>query len=271
MGHYFPAGTRVHPLSPPTRRAGRPCKSDAGSAGGASLGRERIFKTALELIDREGPQAFNIRDLAQALKVFPSAIYWHVPSRNELISGAVALAMNGVTDDLGSGRWQDRLRALLHRYRDVLRRLPWLSPLVASELIYNAAFDATLLDHLVQLLEDAGFGGADLVDAYNVVFAAMCGFATLELSSAPLDDGEAWEASCREQVGRIDAKRQPALARHLDALQNRAFVLRWSSGTDQPLDSGFEAWVDVIVRGLESRARAMRRAAVAQACRPSRT
>ena len=136
-----------------------------------------------------------------------------------------------------------------------------LAPLVASELIYNATFDATMLDHLVQLLEDAGFEGDGLVDAYNVVFAAMCGFATMELSTAPAEDAEAWENACRAQIARVDAVRQPALARHLAAMQNRAFVLRWSSGDGQPLDSGFEAWVDVIVRGVESRARALRRAA----------
>jgi len=251
---------------PPPRRAGRPRKT-GDAAGGAALSRESILQAALALIDRQGPQAFNIRELAQALKVFPSAIYWYVPSRNELISGAVALAMNGVADDLVTGRWQARLAALLRRYREVLRRHPRLAPLVASELIYNATFDATMLDHLVQLLEDAGFAGADLVDAYNVVFAAMCGFATMELSTAPAEDAQAWESACRAQIARVDAARQPALARHLDAMQNRAFVLRWSSGDGQPLDSGFEAWVDVIVRGVESRARALR--TTAKASRPA--
>ncbi|MDO9360122.1 MAG: TetR/AcrR family transcriptional regulator [Polaromonas sp.] len=262
------ADAHVDGPTPPRRKAGRPRREVAGQApntGGPALDRARILEAALVLIDRHGPQAFNIRELAQMLRVFPSAIYWYVPSRNDLVSGAVALAMNGVADDLGAGRWQDRLRALLHRYRDVLRRHPKLAPLVASELIYNAAFDATLLDHLVQLLEDAGFAGPDLIDAYNVVFAAMCGFATMELSTAPPDDGEAWEAACRTQIAGIDSARQPALARHADAMQNRAFVLRWSSGSSRPLDSGFEAWVDVIVRGVESRARALRRAASAPA------
>jgi TetR/AcrR family tetracycline transcriptional repressor len=228
-----------------------------------ALGREPILAAALALIDRQGPQAFNIRELAQELGVFPSAIYWHVPNRNELISGAVALAMNGVADDLGAGRWQDRLAALLRRYREVLRRHPKLAPLVASELIYNATFDATLIDHLVQLLEDAGFAGDGLVDAYNVVFAAMCGFATMELSTAPPDDRDTWEAACRAQIARVDPLRQPALARHLGALQNRAFVLRWSSGSARPLDGGFEAWVDVIVRGVEARAAALGRSVAA--------
>lgn len=247
-------------ITPPTR-VGRPRKQPAtrGAVAAPVLGRERILEAALALIDAHGPQAFNIRELARVLNVAPAAIYWHVPSRNELVSGAAALVLNGVADDIAPGRWQDRLRTLLQRYREVLQRHPRLAPLVASEMLCNAAFDAVLLDHVVHLLEDAGFSGAGLVDAYNVVIAAMCGFATLELSAAPDEDPESWEAACRAQLAGVDVLRQPALARHLGALENRAFVLRWSSGTDQPLASGFEAWMDVIVRGLESRARTLRK------------
>ena len=241
----------AQPVKP---RVGRPRKLPAAPV----LGRERILDAALALIDAHGPQAFNIRELAAQLGVAPAAIYWHVPSRNELISGAAARVMNGVADDIAPGPWQVRLRALLQRYRDVLQRHPKLAPLVASEMLCNAAFDAVLLDHVVQLLEDAGFDGPALVDAYNVVIAAMCGFATLELSAPPAEGVGDWEAACRVQLAQVDATRHPALARHLGALENRAFVLRWSSGTDRPMASGFEAWTDVIVRGLEARARALR-------------
>lgn len=244
-------------------RVGRPRKLPLAPDGAAApaLGRERIFDAALALIDAQGPQAFNIRDLAAQLGVAPAAIYWHVPSRNELISGAAARVMHGVADHIPPGRWQDRLRLLLQRYRAVLQRHPKLAPLVASEMLCNAAFDATLLDHVVQLLEDAGFAGPALVDAYNVVIAAMCGFATLELSAAPAEGLADWEAACRTQLAQVDPMRQPALSRHLGALENKGFVLRWSSGTEHPLASGFEAWTDVVVRGLESRARALKKKA----------
>lgn len=253
---------KTAPVLAPPRGPGRPRKPLPGtspSAGLQPLDRDRILEAALSLIDRHGLQAFNIRALADSLKVFPAAIYWHVPSRNGLVSGAVALAMHGIVDGLDATRsdpWQDRLRALLRRYREVIRSHPRLAPLVASELIGNAEFDAALLDHVLQLLEDAGFAGDALRDAYNVVFAAMCGFATMELSSVPQDEAQAWEASCRAQIAGVDAQRHPALSRHVRALENRAFVLRWSSGEAQPLESGFEVWVDVIVRGLEARAAA---------------
>ena len=35
-----------------------------------------------------------------------------------------------------------------------------------------------------------------------------------------------------------------------DELANRAFVLRWTSGSEHPLDAGFAAWTEVVVKGL---------------------
>jgi hypothetical protein len=35
-------------------------------------------------------------------------------------------------------------------------------------------------------------------------------------------------------------------------MANRAFVLRWDGGERQPLDEGFEAWMDVVLGGLEA-------------------
>ncbi|MEJ8823434.1 helix-turn-helix domain-containing protein [Variovorax humicola] len=246
---------------PPRARPGRPRKQDAANGGTPALGRERILQAALALIDRKGLAAFNIRELATELGVFPAAIYWHVPSRDALVSGAIALALSDVATGLPDGTWQVRLQAVLQRFREALRQHPHLAPAVASELAYNAAFDAPLLQHVVAALEDARFEGEALVDAFNVVIAAMCGFATLELSSAPPDDTADWEAACRARLDAVDHAQHPHLWRNLDALRNRAFLLRWSSGKTQPLDSGFAAWVDVVLRGLESRSRALRAAA----------
>ena len=46
---------------------------------------------------------FSLRELAKVLGVYPTAIYWYVPNRNELIAGAVALALADVSRQLGTG------------------------------------------------------------------------------------------------------------------------------------------------------------------------
>jgi hypothetical protein len=60
----------------------------------------------------------------------------------------------------------------------------------------------------------------------------------------------------RRQITTIDVLRYPMLGRHLPTFANRAFMLRWSNGTEVPLNSSFEKFVDVIISGLEEDLRA---------------
>jgi len=254
----MPRAAAKPPAPTAAPRRGRP-RREAASAPDA-LGPARIFEAALALIDEHGLAAFNIRALAGRLAVAPAAIYWHVANRDALVSGAIELALRGVGDDLPPAAWQATLRAILERFRAALRRHPELAHAIASEMAYNAAFDAPLLDRVVAALESAGFADAALVDAFNVVVAAMCGFATLELCALPAEGTEDWRAACRARVDAIDPRRQPSLHARRDALRDRAFLLRWTDGVERPLDTGFAAWVDVIVSGLEARAHARTRA-----------
>lgn len=245
--------------SPARTRPGRPRKPQSEAAAAAVLGRERILQATLALIDEKGLAAFNIRALATVLGVYPAAIYWHVPSRDALVAGAMGLVLQDVATHLPEGTWQHRLGALLRGFREALRAHPQLAPVVASELATNANVDAALIDYVLAALEDARFEGPALIDAFNVVISAMCGFATLELSTAPAEAAPDWQEACRARIDAIDPQRHPHLARHGGELRNRAFLLRWASGSEQPLQSSFDAWIDVVVRGLESRSRMLRR------------
>jgi hypothetical protein len=45
----------------------------------------------------------------------------------------------------------------------------------------------------------------------------------------------------------------PALTRNLDLLANNAFLVRWDSGRDRPMDLSFETALDVLIRGLRAK------------------
>ena len=230
-------------------RLGRP-KRSSSDQDGLTLTVGTIFVKSLALIDERGIANFNIRDLASTLGVTPAAIYWHVPNRNALISGAINLAFEGVAANLPGDKWQERLHSLLHAFRQVLRRHPNLAPFVAGEMAYNASFDAELLDEIVAILEDAGFAGTALAEAFNVVIVAMCGFSTQEMAT-PVS-GQDWQDLCKQRINSVDQKRYRSLGRHLDVLANNALILRWSSGITQPLDGAFDMWVTVIIAGMEA-------------------
>ena len=222
-------------------------KSDHSSS---PLTRDRILAAALELIDRHGVHAFSVRDLARTLGVYPTALYWHVPSRNALIAGAVAHALGQLRPPDVDADWRDELRKLFRRYRDAVRRHPNIAQVIGAQLVSNESLSPVLVDRLLALLENAGFRGVRLLNAYNVAIAAMVGFVTLELSPLPEDDPVQWAKAHEARLRDVSADDCPTLARHLPKFADRAFVVRWSSGTEQPLDASFEAWVAVVVEGL---------------------
>jgi AcrR family transcriptional regulator len=216
-----------------------------------ALSKERIVAAALTQIDRDGLAAFSLRDVARALGVYPTALYWHVPGRNALLAAVVEHALHDIWPPRGRGRWQAWLRALFHRYRAAVRRHPNVAPLIGAQLVSNAGIGPELVERILATLADAGFSGNKLVDAYNTVIAAKVGFVTMELAAAPDEDRARWNAAMRARISDVDAAKLPVLARNLKRLGNRAFILRWENGITQPLDSSFRLYVEVFIAGLE--------------------
>jgi TetR/AcrR family tetracycline transcriptional repressor len=239
----------------PRARTKAPVSADtAADATATPLSRESVLAAALTLIDQRGVEAFSVRDLARSLGVYPTALYWHVPGgRNALIAGAVTAAVGALEPPDAAGDWQAELRALFARYRRAVQRHPRIAPVLGAQLVSNASLDPLLLESILALLESAGFADQGLFDAYNVVIAAMVSFVTLELAPQPEDDPDGWAAGHQARLAQIDATACPTLARHLPQMANRAFVVRWSSGSTHPLDAGFDAWTEVVVQGLAAR------------------
>lgn len=226
-------------------------RAAAPSASNRALSLERVARAALARIDERGVDGFSLREVARTLGVYPTAIYWYVRDRNQLLGEACALALRKVTPPREVPCWQDWLRELFRRYRRVMRQHPNLAQLVGARLVSNASFDPSLVERVLETLEEAGCPDDRIVDAYNTVIAAMCGFVTLELAPLPTDEVEHWIGGLRQRVRELPADQHPVLARHLPALSNRAFILRWQSGSQRPMDRGFEAFIDAFVKGLE--------------------
>jgi AcrR family transcriptional regulator len=210
-----------------------------------------VLAAALALIDQRGVEAFSVRDLARSLGVYPTALYWHVPGgRNALIAGAVTAAVGELAPPAPNADWQAELQALFVRYRQAVQQHPRIAPVLGAQLVSNTSLNPVLLDRILALLESAGFEGQGLFNAYNVVIAAMVSFVTLELAPQPEDDPAGWATAHQERLAQIDGQACPTLVRHLPQMANRAFVVRWSSGSTHPLDAGFDAWTRVVVQGL---------------------
>jgi len=218
-----------------------------------ALNAERIVDAALLQIAERGLERFSLRDVARALGVYPTAVYWYFRSRNELLAAVCAAAQRDVVPPPREGDWQAWLRELFRRYRQAMHRHPHLAQLVGAQMLSNASIDLTLVDGILHMLQQAGCPEEQLVDLYNAVVAALCGYATIELAPLPAEDPDGWAADLQQRVRQIPAIEHPVLARHLSRMADRSFVLRWTPGRQRPLDGGFDAYVDVFIAGLAAR------------------
>lgn len=220
-----------------------------------ALSREKIVEAALALIDRNGAAGFSLRDVARRLGVYPTAIYWHVPGRNALIGEVCARVMCDIVPPVSPRNWRAWLKGLFRHYRAAVRRHPNVAPLLGAQLVSNTSLDLRMIEGALAALGHAGYRGRGLVDAFNAVVAAMSGFVTMEFGPEPAEDPRGWAADFERRIRALGSAGYPVLARNLPALANRAFILRWQNGTKVPLDGGFEAFIDSVIRGLAARAR----------------
>jgi TetR/AcrR family tetracycline transcriptional repressor len=215
-----------------------------------ALSEEVIVGRALELIDRDGLDSFSIRNLATSLGVYPTAIYWYVPNRNELLARLVVLVLSNILPAVKRRSWQQFLRDLFTNYRVAVRNHPNIAPLLTVQMVSNSAASDKVLELILANLERAGFAGQSLVGAYNTVIAAMVGFAAQEFAPGPADEREAWESVVVSRISSVSSSEYPVLARNLPLLTNRAFALRWQNGVSAPLDTSYDFYVEAVIAGL---------------------
>jgi TetR/AcrR family tetracycline transcriptional repressor len=101
-------------------------------------------------------------------------------------------------------------------------------------------------------LRHAGFTGALLVAAYNSVIVAMVGFPTQEFGPVPREETQGWREETKKRLRSVSSTDYPVIVEHMSLLQNKAFILRWDNGTDAPMTTSFEVFVNILIAGLES-------------------
>ena len=98
------------------RTAGRPRK-DAGN----TLDITRIVDAAWKVVDRDGVTALSTRNVAAELNVRGPALYWHVKSKQDLMSLMIERALRDSLRSLPTNLpWWEWLRAYAHEQRCIL-------------------------------------------------------------------------------------------------------------------------------------------------------
>lgn len=61
---------------------------------------DEIARTALEILEKEGPEAVSMRRVAKAVKITPMAIYHHFPNREALLNTVVDREFSAFQEEL---------------------------------------------------------------------------------------------------------------------------------------------------------------------------
>ncbi|MEV0247525.1 TetR/AcrR family transcriptional regulator [Nocardia sp. NPDC050712] len=159
----------------------------------APLSRRFILEVAIDLVDQEGLRKLTMRRLGSACGVEAMALYRYVHSREDLLSGMVALLVDDLhADQLAARRqedgWQDFLVRLAHGVRQIALDHPELFPLVATRApeapwvrppLRSLRWMETFLDTLLSY----GFGDDAAVSAYRTYTTFLLGQLLLEVAA----------------------------------------------------------------------------------------
>lgn len=98
--------------------------TDESSRHRPALSKERIVKAALDLIGKEGLAACNMRRLASDLDVAPMSIYYHIPSKAELLEAVADGAIADIQLPPDDATFEQGARIAAYEARRVARAYP---------------------------------------------------------------------------------------------------------------------------------------------------
>jgi AcrR family transcriptional regulator len=163
-----------------SRARGRP--APRAGARAAPLTRERILAAALTLTDRAGLGSLSMRTLGAALSVEAMSLYKHFASKDAIVEGLVAHALDEIdwSSDARSP-WQNRVATQVRSLRELGLCHPDAFRILAAGPALGTA-SLRPLEGLLGALADGGFARAHAVSVMWTIVSYVLGAVTGELA-----------------------------------------------------------------------------------------
>ena len=150
----------------------------------ATLSRELITKTALEVVAHEGLAALSMRRLAQELDVWPMSMYRHFRDKEDLLDAVAAAGAEDFELPPERGSRREQLAGLAAQARRLLARQP-------SDLRRRTLTSPGMLrlsDAALQTLTESGVPAAEARTAWRAVLAYVIGSIELDAATEGSED-----------------------------------------------------------------------------------
>ncbi len=164
---------------------------------GETLSTRRIEEAALDLIEREGLEAFSTRKLAAELGCEAMSIYHYYAGKAHLLDAVFDRVVDGLPPDDPARPWRDRVETLVFAYREMAHRYPRFFPFIALHR-HNTRAGLAWLERVLGVFSDAGLDTETAARffrlvGYYVIGAALdetSGYARGNSAAEPVPDPE---------------------------------------------------------------------------------
>lgn len=225
---------------------------DTPARGRERLTRDALVARAIQIGTAEGLEAVSLRRLAQELGVTPMALYRHVRDKQDLVNAMTEAVLDGIDATVGVRpdlAWTERMRLAINNYKQQMDARPLALPLSIAYTGEGPPSFWKVLEDLLAILLDAGFGRREAIVLIRLMSNLLAGYLLLF-----------------QQEGSADAP-QPD-SHQLDLLRRRFALVQLSLPRDQfpnlveSAEDTAEVWladpnqwwantVDLIIFGLE--------------------
>ena len=214
----------------------------------APLTRERVVEAALRVMDEEGLEAVSMRRVAREVGVEAMSLYHHVEDKDDLLNGVCESVMAEFDFPDLAEDWRENCRRGARAWRRLLRQHPNVMRLFAEQRgPIRTADSIRPTEFALRVLRSSGLSERDTVQAFHAFGGYIQGFVMMELGSiAGGSDDEHLKAH---------AELVAALPDEFPTLQT---VGPYFAECDP--DEQFEFGLDLLIAGLEARARSPERA-----------
>lgn len=205
------------PGSPAWWRTRTPRVEKTGARGRPTLSFERIIAVALETVDEVGPQAFNMRLLAERLDSGTATLYRHLASKDEILAYVVDRVLGELdttAPDTAPTSWQQACMSHGERVFSLLRKHPGVVPLLVAQVPLGPNGLKVRESGIATFLAN-GFAADLAARAYTTIAHYVLGFAMQHPDAA---EDETHGQDIVNFFAGLDAGQYPAIAtagRHL--------------------------------------------------------
>lgn len=160
--------------------------------GRRGLTREAVVARAIEIGTAEGLEAVSLRRLAQELGVTPMALYRHVRDKQDLVNAMTEIVLDGIDATAGfrpGMHWTERIRLAIDNYKEQIDERPLALPLSIAYTGEGPPAFWKVLEDLLAILLDAGFGRREAIVLIRMISNLLAGYLLLLQQGAPSDTG----------------------------------------------------------------------------------